>query len=179
MGEDMGADTGYDVSEGEWLSYAELAQRRGIDRQSAFKLAARHRWRRQKGNTGQVRVFVPSAFAEAEDKASDTGYDVSDANKRADAALALADRTLAQLADAGQRADRAELARDRAEARAEQERLAADRYRAQAEVTKEAAERASGEAQVALERLRELEAADAARRAKGRLRRVLEAWRGR
>lgn len=75
--EDKGSDEGYDLSDGEWLSYAELATRRGIDRQSAFKLAARHRWRRQKGNTGQVRVFVPSAFAEPEDRSSDGGYDLS------------------------------------------------------------------------------------------------------
>jgi hypothetical protein len=34
---------------------------------------------------------------------------LAEANKRADAALALADRLGAQLADAGQRADRAEI----------------------------------------------------------------------
>jgi hypothetical protein len=77
MDEDKGSDVGYDGSDGEWLSYAELATRRDIDRQSAFKLAARHRWRRQKGNTGQVRVFVPSAFAAPEDRSSDNGYDLS------------------------------------------------------------------------------------------------------
>jgi len=77
MDEDKAQDAGYDLSDGEWLSYAELAERRGIDRQSAFKLAARHQWRRQKGNTGQVRVFVPSAFAEPEEKGSDSGYDLS------------------------------------------------------------------------------------------------------
>ena len=47
---------------GEWLLYAELAERRGIDRDSANRLVIRHRWRRQKGNDGKMRVLVPANY---------------------------------------------------------------------------------------------------------------------
>ena len=50
--------------EGRWMTYAELADARGIDRQSARKLANRTHWRRQKDNHGVVRVYVPLAQAE-------------------------------------------------------------------------------------------------------------------
>ena len=194
MGHDMRSDTGYDVSDGEWLTYGELAQRRGIDRQSAFKLAARHRWRRQKSNTGHVRVFVPSAFAEAEDKASDrpldTGYDVSEANRRADAALALADRLGAQLADASTRADEANKRADAAEARSEANVQRADRVEARADQERLAADaerdRITGELAQAVERrtaaeveARVLREAENARQQLGRWRRAWDGWRGR
>ena len=39
------------------MTYAELAQARGIS--SARRLARRHRWARQAGNDGVVRVTVP------------------------------------------------------------------------------------------------------------------------
>ena len=56
----MGRRGGMD--DGEWLSYSELAARRGIDRDSASRLAVRHRWRRRKGNDGRARVLVPAAY---------------------------------------------------------------------------------------------------------------------
>jgi hypothetical protein len=141
--DDNVSDTGYDLSDGEWLTYAELAQRRGIDRQSAFKLAARHRWRRQKGNTGQVRVFVPSAFAEPEDKASDTGYDVSHHLVAFETAL-----TTIREAHAGEVAAlREQLAAARAEVDTSQDRvIQADTRAKEAE---ERAERAHAEAHAA------------------------------
>jgi hypothetical protein len=37
-------------NDGAWLSYPELARLRGINLTSAFRLARRHGWRRQKGN---------------------------------------------------------------------------------------------------------------------------------
>src|SRR4051812_18056037 len=42
-----------------WLTYAELAQLRGISRASAERLAHRKRWRRQAGNDGRARLLVP------------------------------------------------------------------------------------------------------------------------
>src|SRR5215472_11219395 len=47
--------------EGRWLTYAELAEIRGIGRPSAVKLAQRERWRRIPGNDRDrtVRVLVP------------------------------------------------------------------------------------------------------------------------
>jgi hypothetical protein len=47
-------------TDGRWMTYGELATIRGIDRQSAVKLVRRQRWRRQEGNNGVTRVFVPS-----------------------------------------------------------------------------------------------------------------------
>jgi hypothetical protein len=41
------------------MTYAELAQARGISLASARRLARRHRWARQAGNDGVVRVTVP------------------------------------------------------------------------------------------------------------------------
>jgi hypothetical protein len=48
------------AQDGRWMTYAELAQARGIDRQSAVKLVRRQGWRRQPGNHGEVRIFVPA-----------------------------------------------------------------------------------------------------------------------
>jgi hypothetical protein len=52
------------------LTYAELADVRGISRASAERLARRRRWPRQLGNDGIVRVIVPPSEATAE--AADT-----------------------------------------------------------------------------------------------------------
>jgi hypothetical protein len=45
--------------EGQWLTYDQIGQIRGIGRESAVKLAQRKRWRREPGNDGTARVFVP------------------------------------------------------------------------------------------------------------------------
>ena len=49
-------DEGPDVR---WMSYAELAQARGISVASAKRLTLRRKWRRQAGNDGTARVGVP------------------------------------------------------------------------------------------------------------------------
>jgi chromosome segregation ATPase len=91
------------------------------------KLVTRHRWRRQKDNRGVLRILVPTDWATSKDKGTDRATDtapdlgtdrneriaqaearVDEANKRADVAMALADRALAQLADAAERGDRLE-----------------------------------------------------------------------
>jgi hypothetical protein len=46
---DRAMDAGVD---GRWMSYAELAEIRRIDKTSALKLAFRHKWTRQKNNRG-------------------------------------------------------------------------------------------------------------------------------
>jgi hypothetical protein len=165
MDEDMASDDGYDTSDGEWLSYAELATRRGIDRQSAFKLAARHRWRRQKGNTGQVRVFVPSAFAEPEDKSSDNGYDLSHHLAAFETAL----RTVRE-AHAGEAAALREHL-ERSEKRVE-ELLAGQ------ELTVRMVADADARAQAAQQAVEEFRSLEEARKRRGRLARLRAAWRG-
>jgi hypothetical protein len=49
-----------EVEGGRWLSYSELAEIRGIGRESAVKLVQRERWRRMPGNDRTVRVLVPT-----------------------------------------------------------------------------------------------------------------------
>jgi hypothetical protein len=115
-----------------------------------------------------------------------------EANKRADVAVALADRTLAQLAETSARVDRAEQSigtererADRAEARADraEQALLEERNRAdQAEMTLDKLENdleaqkiavAAAQADVA-----ELRQAEAVRLGQGRLARLRAAWRG-
>jgi hypothetical protein len=181
-----------DASDGRWMTYGQLAEARQIGRRAAIRLAQRHSLRRQPGNDGLALVWVPDAMATSsphrpmpppvthETDVDDTPPDVAtsfhaqalaalegalaqanthadEAHKRADAALALADRTLTQLADAGTRIDRLEC--DLADAL-----TAADIARTEAR-----------EAQNAAAGLRE---AEAARKARGRLRRAWAAWRG-
>jgi hypothetical protein len=55
------------------MTYAELAQVRGISPASAKRLTQRHRWGRQVGNDGVVRVTVPlSALVNAKKPTADT-----------------------------------------------------------------------------------------------------------
>lgn len=110
-------------TEGRWLTYGELGAIRGTKRASAIKLAQRERWPKQAGNdrSQTVRVLVPGEWlvsakdqpAEAQDAAGgmSRGFAnlLAEANKRADAALTVANTVLAQLADATARVDRAEL----------------------------------------------------------------------
>lgn len=42
-----------------WLTYDELAERLGIERESARQQVKRKRWARQPGNDGKVRIGVP------------------------------------------------------------------------------------------------------------------------
>ena len=50
-----------------WLSYDELADRLGIERESARTLVKRKRWARQTGNDGKARIGVPDDALEARD----------------------------------------------------------------------------------------------------------------
>jgi hypothetical protein len=54
-----------EIEETRWLSYAELAEARGIDRLSAVRITRNRRWQKQKGNDGTIRVAVPRNFLEA------------------------------------------------------------------------------------------------------------------
>jgi hypothetical protein len=46
---------------GRWLSYAQLAELRGITKKAAIRMTQRHRWRRQPGNDGTALVSVPES----------------------------------------------------------------------------------------------------------------------
>jgi hypothetical protein len=45
--------------DGVWMTYAQLAASRGVKRIAAVRIVQRHKWRKQAGNDGQVRVLVP------------------------------------------------------------------------------------------------------------------------
>jgi hypothetical protein len=49
-------DTG---EHGRWLSYDDIAELRGIGRESAVKLVQREKWRKMEGNDGTARALVP------------------------------------------------------------------------------------------------------------------------
>jgi hypothetical protein len=203
-----------DTDAGRWMSYTELAEIRGISKKAAQRLTLRHRWRRQPANDGGVLVWVPEGAAtpgrqmgrqsalqtDRHDGGSD-GSDIplllEDANKRADAALALADRMLVQLSamtgrieQAEHRADAAQQRADRAEARTEAAEKTAEQARAEAQEAHDAAEAlravhateltaAQEAARIALGTVEALRRADTARKARGRLRRTWDGWRGR
>jgi hypothetical protein len=120
IGRDASSSYAEDMSDGTWMTYAELAALRRINQASAFKLALRRRWRRQKNNTGQMTVFVPSAWS---DTSLDDAHDMSRRTEafrgdptdltRAISALEAAVSALRdQLAAANGRADRAEAGRE-------------------------------------------------------------------
>jgi hypothetical protein len=54
---------GADEGDGRWLTYGQLAEARQIGRRAAIRLAQRHRLRRQPGNDGQTRIWVPTDMA--------------------------------------------------------------------------------------------------------------------
>jgi hypothetical protein len=217
---DWSADaTGGMSGDGRWMTYAELAEHRGISRPSAERLVLRKRWRRQRGNDRTVRILVPrdslsgdmtddTAGILSDDASADTSSVMSgdttdhrallsealvvlegaltEANKRAEAALALA-------ADANARADRAEARADAAEndrrradalvasleadlrakgAETAQHRVAAAQARTEARDATEAA-------RIATDALKAARQAEEARKGRGRLRRAWDGWRGR
>jgi hypothetical protein len=45
-----------------WVSFAELAAARGVDKASAIRLVRRRGWRRQRDNQGHVRALVPETW---------------------------------------------------------------------------------------------------------------------
>ena len=215
------------------MTYGELAHTRGIDRQSAVKLVRRQRWRRQPGNHGEVRVFVPLdglSRPTARDEAPEetrvgappmtwdtTAFEAALAAIKAAhasevAALreqanatelsrvttqALADRLAAQLTDITARIEQAECRADlanrrtaQAETRAEGFRLSVEELRAgqtlmvdlharDLNAARAIAEAAQRDAQVAQDAAEALRRETAARKARGRLRRVWDGWRGR
>ena len=209
-------DVGDHEAGGSWMTYREIAAARRVKLAAAVRLVQRHKWRRQTGNDGTARIFVPIEWTKPSDRVPpdivhdvvpDTDDDVADdvtpdpnmlasalaaleaalmeANKRADAAQMLAERTLAELANANSRTDRADAAigverqradtlRDRlddvqrdlkaSEAIASELRADLDAARAQVQATQETAD-----VQARL---------IAARRSLGLLARLRAAWRG-
>jgi hypothetical protein len=145
-----------DGTEGRWLTYDELAEVRGIRRIGAVRLAQKRRWRRQPGNDGRVRVLVPpDALAQVRGTRQPRPKAEGDREGDRDGATSVAaafERALTAVQEA-----------HAVEVGALREQLGA-------------AEKARAEAQGTAESLRQ---ADAARKARGRLRRAWDGWKGR
>jgi hypothetical protein len=81
----MDESTSDDVA-GRWMTYAQLARLRGVDKPSALKLALRKRWPRRKDNHSTMQVCVPPDWARpwsdgtAPDMPSDTPSAMADAS---------------------------------------------------------------------------------------------------
>ena len=71
--QDVRDNPGDDTSDGQWVTYGELAKARNIERRAAVRLAQRRRWRRQAGNDGLARVLVPPDWLKPVDRARDCG----------------------------------------------------------------------------------------------------------
>jgi hypothetical protein len=188
----------HDVSDGTWMTYGDLANLRQIDRASAFKLALRHKWRRQKNNKGQVTVLVPSDQLPGQDRSQDAAHDLSRHTAAFETALAAIEAAHArELATLREQIAGAEQARIAMQAMVEQfagqlrdadEVMKAERSRSVAEIAAmqhgldaarveaQEAVQAAQEAQDAVEALRR---ATEVRKARGRLRRAWDGWRGR
>ncbi len=200
--QDARDNPGDDTSDGQWVTYGELAKARNIERRAAVRLAQRRRWRRQAGNDGLTRVLVPPDWLKPVDRARDVTRDDAgddaplDATAQVDAvevlqrALTMLGEQLARERDRGDVAS-AEVATLREQIAALQTDLAAaqataDRHYAalqQAEGVRdaalEAANRADAEAQAARDRLADMERDVAERRAMGRWAKLRDALRGR
>jgi hypothetical protein len=141
-------------TEGRWLTYAELAELRRIDKTSALKLAIRRKWPRRKDNHGTMQVCVPLDWAGPAERVRDGGMDVSTIVRPLEAAISALQVQL----------DRSEAGREAADRRADQAEVRADRADARAE-------RAEARADAAQQ-------AEAARRSLGLVARLRAAWRG-
>jgi hypothetical protein len=169
---DAGTDT---EADGRWLSYAELADARRIDKQSAIRLTRRHQWQRQKDNHGIVRTYVPEEWAGVPSEQAAGSMDtysemsVAMAFKPMEAAIAALRE---QLEHERTRADRAEQSRETERYRVEALRDRIEALQAQVAVAEAAAEAAEAEAA-------ELRAAhQPARQTVGLLAMLRAAWRG-
>lgn len=175
----MGMDTSTDdATEGRWLTYAELAELRQIDKHSALKLALRRKWPRRKDNHGTMQVCVPLEWAVPPERARDMGMDMS----RAIAALETAVSTLReQLGQANGRADSERSRAERLEAQLQATLAKLEQAQAQYTGERSKAELAQAAFGQADEARRQAEKArvdqDAARRGRGLLARLLAAWR--
>jgi hypothetical protein len=192
---DSHTDRQADNDAGRWMSYAQLAEIRGISKKAAQRLTLRHQWRRQPANDGGVLIWVPddatirsrqtgrqNGVSDGPDVVAffeDANRRADEAHKRADAALALADRLGAQLADAGGRADRAEARVAELQRDLDAARVIAGATQHDAQAAQADAQAAQADAQKAQDASEELRKENEARKARGRLRRAWDGWRGR
>ena len=177
----MGDDACDDMGHGAWMTYDELATSRAITRRAAVRLTQRQRLRREPGNDGLVRIWVPASTRLPSQGQShrDGGDDARDTGLMA-GALATLEAAVAVLtgrAEADRRVEQAEARADVEQARADdlRERLeTTERQMAQAEKDRDMAIAAHDRIAREAEALRQ---ADRERRSLNRMKRIRAAWR--
>ena len=117
-------------ADGQWMTYAELGAARGISKESALKLALRHKWPKQTDNHGTIRVSVPADWIGTRTAGADIERRVHSMSVSPDGQIAALSDHIASLKD--------QLAK--AEAAREQEREAHGAERAKAEAALQKAE---------------------------------------
>lgn len=142
-GGDIRGDVGGDSR---WMTYAELAEARGIREPAAVRLVQRRHWERRPGNDGSVRVAVP--LPELRPSRPVTPYVAPDITR-----VAPDSRDVEVLARERQRADAAEAREATAFARAERAEHERDQARQEREDARVRAAGAEGEAKALREAL--------------------------
>jgi hypothetical protein len=167
------------------LTYEELAERLGIDTQSARRRALRSHWLRTKGNDGRARVSVPATVLPNVGATNATPLPVVLTTNLPPAALVAAtpeslSHLLSQVAEVGElreRLGRMEAERDTARGEAAAERTRAERGEAERETARIATARAEGEAAALRDSVaREVEARRAAEAEREATRQALAEW---
>jgi uncharacterized protein involved in type VI secretion and phage assembly len=174
-----------DRSDNQWVSFVELATRRGISKEAAHRLVRRRGWRRQSDNRGRVLVLVPvEELAQAE-----VGRPANQSDNRSDSPPDNRSDTEAMFQVALQAKDAEIAAKDAAieakdmlvtelSAGLDQARVEVTELRMEIAAGAIALEQAEAAARAAEERAERLEAADAERRGQGRWARLRAGWRG-
>jgi hypothetical protein len=159
-----------DETDGEtvrWMSYTELGRLRGTSAATARRMANRKRWKKLPGNDGTIRVAVPAGLAVSRETSRETSRDLLPQ------ALAALEAALVA----------ANIRADRAETHADAQRATIDELRAGQALMLDVHARelavARHDALAAQQAAAELRQAEAARKARGRLRRAWDGWRGR
>ena len=191
---DSQRDSQRDSEGSRWMTFAELAEARGISRLSAATLVRRHGWRRQRDNRGRVIALVPQTWATHEpDGRSDDQPDRPDNPPDSQGYLAAFETALAAIREAKD-SEIATLRQqiERLTGQADADRARADEVRdrldglttklADAQAKLGAAQEQAEVAQIAQSEAEadaaELRRADDARKGRGRWVRLRAAWRG-
>ena len=153
------------AGDGQWMTYAELGQHRGISARAAVRMTQRQRLRRQPGNDGKVRIWVPRDMLEPARRASQRPVRNDSAGDETGAVAAMQAAFQTTLA-----------AKD--EVIAAQGSLISE-LRVNLEDAKAAAQKAEHDRNAAQTIAEELARVAAERKARGRLRRAWDGWRGR
>jgi hypothetical protein len=164
----------------EWLTYREISARLGLNVEAVRTRVRRAGWRTQPGNDGRTRVLVPvEVFVEPVRETED--WVNRRVNKTGDLTGLVALLTAAE-ARISRLEGQLEAECDRVNgARSEVDRLRVEiaELTAQTDRAKQASTEAEAAARIAVDALKAARQAEEAWKARGRLRRVLAAWRGR